>query len=75
MYLLLTGAALPAIWRIPLVVGTVLTVVNQGPSMRQPSLATLLAVVVNYLTPYVVSSLGWLRAQPAMSPVNSKDHV
>ncbi len=62
--LIITGATLRFVWRIPLLVGTLLTLVNQGARMAgglEPMI--MVPVVFNYLTPYVVSSLGFLAAQ------------
>ncbi len=62
--LIITGATLRFVWRIPLLVGTLLTVVNQGARLASGLEAMImLPVVFNYLTPYVVSSLGFLAAQ------------
>jgi len=62
--LILTGATLRFVWRIPLLVGTLLTLVNQGARLAGGlEAAIMLPVVFNYLTPYVVSSLGFLAAQ------------
>ena len=48
--------------RVALVVGTILTVVNQGSVMvgGDSTIATWIRVVVNYLVPYLVSSIGYL---------------
>jgi len=48
--------------RVALVVGTILTVVNQGSVMvgGDSTLATWIRVAINYLVPYVVSSIGYL---------------
>lgn len=62
--LVVKGATLPHVWPIPLVVGTLLTAVNLGPVlMRGPDSRSLFAVGFNYLVPYIVSSLGFLRSQ------------
>jgi hypothetical protein len=60
-FLILRGETLRYIWRIPLVVGTFLTLVNQSKHILDgPDVASLVAMGVNYVTPYVVSSLGFL---------------
>ena len=48
--------------RVALVVGTILTVVNQGSVMvgGDSTIATWIRVVINYLVPYLVSSIGYL---------------
>ncbi len=48
--------------RLALIVGTILTLVNQGAVIigGDPSVATWLRVGVNYLVPFVVSSIGYL---------------
>ena len=58
------GRTLPSVWRIALVVGTLLTAVNQGAVLLsgQVGAVTLARVVANYVIPYTVSSLGLLRA-------------
>lgn len=55
------------IWKIPLVVGTLLTLVNLGgallTAMDDREMPVLLAVRIaaNYLIPYTVASLGFLQ--------------
>ena len=48
--------------RVALVVGTILTLVNQGSVMMdgQSTVATWVRVAVNYAVPYVVSSIGYI---------------
>lgn len=62
--LIFTGATVLATWRIALVVGTILSVVNQlGPMMDDPdSWLTWTRVAFNYLVPFVVASVGYLTA-------------
>jgi hypothetical protein len=62
--LFLRGATVHAAWRIALVVGTVLTLVNQGGVIGagDATAATWLRTAVNYCVPFVVSSLGYLLA-------------
>lgn len=70
--LLLRGTTVKVAWRVALVVGTVLSLVNQGAVLAEgrADTATWLRIVVNYLVPYVVASIGFLtacrvpRAQP-----------
>jgi len=52
---------------IALVVGTLLTLANQGDVLLagQATAATALKVAANYLTPFVVSNLGLLSGRPA----------
>ncbi len=58
------GATLPYVWRIPLVVGTLLSLVNLTPRLLDgPTAGSMVALAVNYTMPYVVSSLGFLRCQ------------
>ena len=49
---------------IALVVGTILSLVNQGALMidGEANIATWVRIAVNYLVPYVVSSIGYLAA-------------
>ena len=49
--------------RIALVVGTILTIINQTDRIADPTPALVLRVAANYLTPFIVSSLGWASAQ------------
>jgi hypothetical protein len=49
---------------VALVVGTILLVVNQGSHLvdREIDTATVLRSLANYAIPYVVSSIGYLKA-------------
>jgi len=60
--LILRGATFPTCARIAVVVGTILTVVNQGSVIAggDASVVTWLRVGVNYLVPFVVSSIGYV---------------
>ncbi len=60
--LICRGATFRTASRIALVVGTLLTAVNQGTVLAagHAGAATVLRVVANYLIPYAVSSLGYL---------------
>ncbi len=62
--LLVCGATAPVAWRVALVVGTLLSIVNQGGEIMQgqTTAATVARVGFNYLVPYVVASVGYLRA-------------
>ncbi len=62
--LILRGATIHPAARIALVVGTILTVVNQGGVTLSGDLGapTLARVVANYVIPYVVSSIGFLAS-------------
>lgn len=57
---------------IALIVGTILSVVNQGAIIAagDGTIGTWVRVAVNYLVPFVVSSIGWLSARrtPARVP-------
>lgn len=60
--LFLSGATVPSALRIAAVVGTWLSLMNQGPAIvdgRPP----WVKVVLNYLTPFMVASLGFLAAR------------
>jgi len=50
--------------KIALIVGTLLTAVNQGTVIvgGDPTIATWLRTVANYVIPYTVSSIGYLSA-------------
>ena len=60
--LICRGTTYPTAVRIAAVVGTLLTLVNQGQELTSGhiGLATVLRVAANYLIPYVVSSIGYL---------------
>lgn len=62
--LFVRGATAPAAWHVAVVVGTILSVVNQGATVAagDASLGTWLRVGFNYLVPYVVASIGFLKA-------------
>jgi hypothetical protein len=60
--LICRGATCPTAAKISLVVGTVLTLTNQGAVLvaGDISAATWARVAVNYLVPFLVSSIGYL---------------
>lgn len=62
--LLVRGATAPAVWRVALVVGTVLAIANQATVIAsgQATVMTWVRVAFNYLVPYVVASIGFLTA-------------
>jgi hypothetical protein len=60
--LFLRGATVPVAFRIALVVGIWLTLVNQGPAIASGSVPWV-KVGLNVLTPFVVSSVGFLAAR------------
>ena len=62
MRLFLRGATLASGCRIAIVVGTWLSLVNQG-SMIAHGHVPWVKVILNYLTPFVVASLGFLAAR------------
>ena len=64
VHLLLRGATAPVAWRVALVVGALLGAVNQGPEIvaGHATTATWGRVAFNFLVPYVVASVGYLRA-------------
>lgn len=70
------GATCPAAAKISLIVGTILTAANQGATLLdgEISAATCARVAVNYLVPFIVSSVGYLApfrtvpAAPAETP-------
>lgn len=63
--LFLRGATLRAASKIALTVGTILSAVNQGSLIwaGHATGVTWLRVSVNYLTPFVVASIGYLAAR------------
>lgn len=62
--LFLAGATLRVAWKVAAVVGTVLSAVNQGSVIADGDAtpATWVRVGVNYLVPFLVSSVGFLSA-------------
>lgn len=64
------GATFDPSARIAAVVGTLLTLVNQGTVIASGATdwATVLRVVGNYLIPYVVSSIGFLSSYRRPGP-------
>jgi hypothetical protein len=62
--LFLAGATLRIAWKVAAVVGTVLSAVNQGSVITDGDAtpATWVRVGVNYLVPFLVSSIGFLSA-------------
>jgi len=70
--LFVRGATVRVASRVAVIVGTVLSVANQGAILigEDPSWATWVRVAVNYLTPFVVASLGYLagcRIEPGQA--------
>lgn len=72
--LILVGATAPVVRKVALVVGTILTAANQGPALVDGSATwvTGIRVFVNYVVPYVVSSIGYL-ASFRVPPANVDD--
>jgi hypothetical protein len=73
--LLVRGATVRVAGPVGLAVGTILTAVNQGSVLLAgaASWVTWLQVAVNYLTPFVVASIGYLggcRADPGDRPMD-----
>lgn len=62
--LILVGATARVAWKVALVVGTILTAVNQGNALVDGSATWVTGVRVsfNYIVPYVVSSIGYLAS-------------
>jgi hypothetical protein len=57
-----TGATAPVALKVALVVGTILSAANQGIALVDGTATwvTWIRVFVNYLVPYIVSSIGYL---------------
>ena len=62
--LFLAGATVRTAWKVAAVVGTVLSAVNQGSVIADgdATSATWARVAVNYVVPFIVSSIGYLSA-------------
>jgi hypothetical protein len=70
MRLFLHGVTVATAWRVALVVGTLLSVVNQGVTIAEgeATWGTWVRVAVNYCVPFCVASIGFLsacRSRPA----------
>ena len=63
--LFLRGVTVRTAWKVSAVVGTVLSAVNQGTVIADAdaTAATWVRVGVNYLVPFLVSSVGFLSAR------------
>lgn len=70
------GATVRVAGRVAVVVGTILSAVNQGLIIAggHSSWATWVRVAVNYATPFVVASVGYLAAcrTPTETPVDNE---
>ena len=80
--LILRGVTFPTASRVALVVGTLLSLVNQGSVIinRNATLVTAVRVAINYVVPFTVASIGYLspfRQQSTASPdkTNAADNV
>jgi hypothetical protein len=75
--LVLRGVTFRTCARVALVVGTILTLVNQGSVILggDATPATWVRVGVNYLVPFIVSSIGYLapfRCRPGVTQSDSR---
>jgi len=73
LLLFLTGATIKVGVRVSALVGTILSAVNQGSVIAggHATWVTWIRVAVNYLTPFLVSSVGYLagcRTAPHQGP-------
>jgi hypothetical protein len=78
--LILRGATFPTASRIALVVGVVLSLVNQGQVLfgGDATTVTWIRVAVNFLVPYTVASLGYLaplRRRPTATGSDLSDPI
>lgn len=68
--LFLRGATASTAWRVALLVGALLSAVNQGTVVLDgaATTATWVRIAFNFVVPYVVASIGFLSAcrQPAV---------
>ena len=73
------SARRPAVFRrcavIALVVGTLLSLVNQGDLILRGRLdgVALLRILANYVIPFVVSNLGAMASKPGQAPAPPSD--
>ena len=68
--LFLRGHTLRTAVPTALIVGTVLCAVNQGATLMsgQATASTFVRLVINYLVPFIVASIGYLGARRAVPP-------
>ena len=66
--LFLRGATVRVAWKVSVVVGTILSGVNQGSVVAdgRATTATWVRIGVNYLVPFLVSSFGFLAGRRAV---------
>lgn len=64
LMLFLRGATAPTAWRVAVIVGVLLSAVNQGAIVLAGAATsvTWVRVAFNFLVPYVVASIGFLSA-------------
>lgn len=74
--LFLSGATVRTAWKVAAVVGTVLSAVNQGSVLAagEAGPATWARVGVNYLVPFLVSSVGFLSACRELPEGEERSH-
>lgn len=70
IWLIATGATFRTSFPVALVVGSLLSAVNQGGEFLAGDIdgITLVRIVANYAIPYVVSSIGFLSAHRSRLP-------
>lgn len=63
-WLIASGTTFRSCWPVAVIVGCVLSLINQGGRLISAPLEpdTILRVAANFAIPYVVSSIGYLRA-------------
>lgn len=73
--LIVVGATAPVAAKVALVVGTILSAANQGGALvdGDANWVTGLRVLVNYVVPYIVSSVGYLATFRVVRPAGD-DH-
>jgi len=62
---MLSGASVARCVRVALIVGTILSVINQGSVVlgHQETVATWFRIASNYMMPFLVSSIGFYLSQ------------
>ena len=68
--LIALGYTFRTCFRVALVVGTLLSIVNQGSVLMtgEVTASTAIRIAINYLIPFVVSSIGYLAPFRTMQP-------
>jgi hypothetical protein len=75
--LILSGCTVRSAAPVALIVGTVLSAVNEGGVLAggQVTKTTVIRIAVNYTVPYLVASVGYLMACRTPQDTDADDHA